>query len=569
LEEEVIVRSMHLVGFMSHADSTVVLPADGVVIVTGPNGAGKSSLAEAVAWGLWGRTLRGTKPWRAEDVRCSVYLELEGEFEAHRVRHKGSTKLTWTEGKPGEAAPVYENTTKAQAALEALVGDFDVWRRTSVISSSDAAHFTLATDAERKRLLETILGLGRFDDASARCRIDLKRTEVEHLRADSAAREYEVLLESAQKQVARLQQSLDALPAIEDPAGLEATVKRASKLMAAAYQDVAKLQKVQQDASSYRAAASCAAERAETEYGRMAQGHCRECGQPWPQHELDEAKAVMEKRQAERAAAGTAYQEAADAVAEQTSELEQEIRELQAMQRDFSQRLGVARQALANRTSYEVALAEARCEEDEAKAQVEDRRREAVRLAKEHATLAAVDKVLSLTGVRAHVLSEALAGIEAAANAWLGRIAGWGLRLELRPYAERAGGGVKDAISLEVHGAGGGQGYRASSGGERRRIDVALLLALAEVAAAAHGSKPSTLFFDEAFDALDEDGIDAVCTVLEELAQTRPVVVITHNPLLEQRLRPELVRARLHVAAGGVSERGEPAHPESPHEPAP
>jgi DNA repair exonuclease SbcCD ATPase subunit len=160
------------------------------------------------------------------------------------------------------------------------------------------------------------------------------------------------------------------------------------------------------------------------------------------------------------------------------------------------------------------------------------------------------EQVLGLRGVRAHVLGKALGGIEQVANGWLARIAGPGLRLHLSAYTEKKTGGVSDAISLEVDGAGGGHGYRGASGGERRRCDIALLLALAEVAGAAHGLKPGLILFDEVFDALDDDGVDTVCEVLGELAATRQVVVISHNDRLVARLPKRL---HLRVNQGVVS----------------
>jgi predicted MPP superfamily phosphohydrolase len=45
-----------------------------------------------------------------------------------------------------------------------------------------------------------------------------------------------------------------------------------------------------------------------------------------------------------------------------------------------------------------------------------------------------------------------------------------------------------------------------------------------------------TLWFDEVFDVLDEDGVTAVCATLEELAAERCVVVITHNPVVIEQL---------------------------------
>jgi len=166
-------------------------------------------------------------------------------------------------------------------------------------------------------------------------------------------------------------------------------------------------------------------------------------------------------------------------------------------------------------------------------------------------TLEAVEQVLGVRGVRAHVLGEALRGIEAVANYWLAKVAGEGLELTLDPYSEKASGGVSDAIALKVAGAGGGFGYKAASGGERRRIDIALLLALAEVSQAASGRDgQGTLFFDEVFDALDGEGAGAVCAALAELAQTRCVVVISHSSTLVETLQPTL---RLHVKGGRVT----------------
>ena len=123
--------------------------------------------------------------------------------------------------------------------------------------------------------------------------------------------------------------------------------------------------------------------------------------------------------------------------------------------------------------------------------------------------LEAAEAALGLRGVRAGIFTRLLVGLEAAANAWLPRLCGTGLRLELKPYSEKKSGGVSDAISIQVHGAGGGEGYRAASQGERRRLDIALLLAF---------SGKGSLFLDECLDSLDAEGIDAVCGVLEDLA---------------------------------------------------
>jgi DNA repair exonuclease SbcCD ATPase subunit len=68
--------------------------------------------------------------------------------------------------------------------------------------------------------------------------------------------------------------------------------------------------------------------------------------------------------------------------------------------------------------------------------------------------------------------------------------------------------------------------------------------------AAARGERGGTLWFDEVFDALDQDGLEAVAGALEELASTRMVMVITHSPELARRLP---AAQRLHLSRGQVT----------------
>jgi DNA repair exonuclease SbcCD ATPase subunit len=174
-------------------------------------------------------------------------------------------------------------------------------------------------------------------------------------------------------------------------------------------------------------------------------------------------------------------------------------------------------------------------------------------LTQEHIEHQAVEQILSTKGIRASLLAEVLTVIEEAANRWFGFLPmedGVPLKLKLNPYTEK-GDSVTDALSLEVEGAGAGLGYKAASAGERRRIDLALMLALQEVAEAAHGVKFGTVFIDEAFDALDADVVPEAVELLRDLAEDRCVILITHNELVAKHLGDAMV-AHMHVERGSV-----------------
>jgi DNA repair exonuclease SbcCD ATPase subunit len=158
---------------------------------------------------------------------------------------------------------------------------------------------------------------------------------------------------------------------------------------------------------------------------------------------------------------------------------------------------------------------------------------------KRMACLQAVQIAFSMKGFRAQLLNDAIFGVETFANAWL-QIIDPDLSVTLSL-------GEKYEVKLSLHGAGGGFGYPALSSGERRRVDVAVVLALADMAAQATGTGNGTMWLDEVFDSLDPAGISGVCEALSALSSSRAVVVITHSDELKSR-----VDAQVNVALSGL-----------------
>ncbi|GJP35138.1 hypothetical protein CLOM_g19653, partial [Closterium sp. NIES-68] len=103
--------------------------------------------------------------------------------------------------------------------------------------------------------------------------------------------------------------------------------------------------------------------------------------------------------------------------------------------------------------------------------------------------------------------------------------------------AEEAGSGAGQTLeridkSVWVHLASGElvpRALRQLSGGERRRVALALALAFAEVAAERSGVRWDLLVLDEVFQHLDDQGVAAVAAVLRSLPQRTVVVVSQAN----------------------------------------
>jgi DNA repair exonuclease SbcCD ATPase subunit len=277
-------------------------------------------------------------------------------------------------------------------------------------------------------------------------------------------------------------------------------------------------------------------------------GTCTACGSPLPAErraELESALAVAECPVADPSVVLAELRERVDSAREEHRLLRLRV---EAADRELS----VAHATQRQREAAERTRAEAERAHGEAVERVAGGSAELRRMSLEVAELEAAERVLGLRGVRAAVLGDALSGLGQVANTWLARLGMPELHLSLAATSTRVTGAVVDAISVEVEGAADGQGYQGASGGERTRFDLALMLALADVAGGLNaGGAGGTLWFDEVLDTLDASGVEAVVALLEELSAERPVVVISHAVDLIERLHPSAV-LRLRVEDGSV-----------------
>jgi DNA repair exonuclease SbcCD ATPase subunit len=391
------------------------------------------------------------------------------------------------------------------------------------------SHFTLSTDAERKNLLESILGLSRFDVALARCREDLKVVQTAYLEADQSRSK------AAQERHLREQWAEGCQKELEDimaqagdneklgPLGRAVDASRACVQEIEAKISLEKRDSDRQEEELFQAL--------EAKYGGPWDERCEACGQLLGV----ESRATYLRKEAEsiRKASAEGWRQRFDILSKDLSQARIELAQATEQHSRCLAQCSAKRKALElwNKRNGENQAAL-----DAARAQEEHYEQTLAGLKVQRSLLGDAEQVLGLRGVRSFLLAKALGGIEDTANHWLSRMTGRDLKLELKSYTEKADGNTIDSISLDILGAGGGYGYKAASQGERRRIDVALLLALSEVAASASGRPPGTLWVDEAFDALDEEGTDAIVEILGTLSQTRAVVVISHSEALVSKL---------------------------------
>lgn len=535
--------------FMTHENVNVSLPEKGVIAITGPNGHGKSALIEAVPAVLWNETLRGTA-WHNPGKTSSVTLLVQTNKDAWSVRRtKNAGGGNRFELLGGDRK--FDTAGKAETAMQAAVGSFDVWRRTHVFSSSDDAHFSRATDGKRKVFMETILGLDKFDRALKACKADLKKQQEALEKMEGRQRMAATRQEAEHR---RIEEAKRTLRGLKSPGEAPTTMVSAHAMSIKTLQSVRddmrqQVKKVQGEISV------CNHKHEESEKrAKKFSDLCPTCAQPIPEskraelrQEADEAFFELEKVKKVK---GNEL-ERLEALLE---EYEEDIENLRAQHAKDSAEQRLYQQLTIERTRLEHVIEEATKASQE---YLEDRNNadtELGEIRREVTILKACSELLGLKGVRANITTDTLSAMESIANHWMDRLTGGQIELAIKPYRELKSkkGEISDEWSMEVIGAGGGFGYEATSAGQRQRIDIALLFGSAQVAQAAFGVTDGTMFFDEVFDHLDVEGTYAVVEALDELASERAIVVISHSDALVEAMQPAL---HLHVENGKVITR--------------
>ncbi|UXQ88965.1 exonuclease I [Bacillus phage Thurquoise] len=171
------------------------------------------------------------------------------------------------------------------------------------------------------------------------------------------------------------------------------------------------------------------------------------------------------------------------------------------------------------------------------KEQITAHKHDLVSLEKDKLTLEDVVKVYSNEGVKSHVLDLITPFLNEQGNTYLAKLAGSNMELNFSTRTPKKDGGFSEKFDVQLINRAGGDKYKSNSGGERKRADLAISLALQDLVL----GSTNLIVYDEVFDALDEVGVENVIELLKERVKTiGTVFVITHNQhfsnLFEKRI---------------------------------
>lgn len=146
-------------------------------------------------------------------------------------------------------------------------------------------------------------------------------------------------------------------------------------------------------------------------------------------------------------------------------------------------------------------------------------------------------------GIKSYLLDSVTPFLNSKANYYLGKLAGNTTEIIFSTKEKLRNGEEREKFNIQIQNRVGGGAYVKNSAGERRRIDLAISLALQDLVMSRSSSngKINVRLYDECFDALDAVGCENVIQLLKEMEkEVGTIFVITHNdhlkPFFENQL---------------------------------
>lgn len=136
----------------------------------------------------------------------------------------------------------------------------------------------------------------------------------------------------------------------------------------------------------------------------------------------------------------------------------------------------------------------------------------------------------SQKGIRSFIFETSLPELSARANYYSVALSGGSISINILPTTIiKSTGNSKEKLNIIVTNKLGAMSYDGCSEGEKRRIDLCLLLSLQDLVSSRGTKRWDTIFYDELLDTLDNTGIDAVINLLKTEFPSKSIYIISHN----------------------------------------
>jgi len=448
-----------------------------VNLLTASNGTGKTTLCSAIVWGLWGRHLREVDLASGASVRLefgsTITRSLNGRGEV--VELTGHSTM---------------NKTRFSEVMMPILGEYGAWSKSLWVTGNNVANFSQGSPRDRFQYLSRIVGAAQFDVYLEKLKARYTETKgsSDAFLRDLSSREANLkrawsdLVDTSRRQAEGFSRHHTVLI---DPQVIQAEL------------DNAKIQASHMRSNMMMEGAQL------TEFRSGLTGRCKTCSQP---HISKGEAADLENLQSMVASSERKYAEARAKVQAYENQLRSAV-EAKRLYENLQEIINNAETDLLNRAEkiYERLT------------DLESQTRQAEKAQAEAADLGTLGQCVKQA--KHDYLASAANAITRTTNHYLSVI-GTDYVVSI-DY-------VDEALVVNLQ-QGPVKTYSKLSSGQKRRVDICLCLAMSQLAATV-GTVPKTapLIIDEAFDTLDNQGVEALISLACEIAKERQVILVSH-----------------------------------------
>jgi len=486
---------------------------------------GKTTRLGALVWALWGQNLRGG----ALPLGSEAEVFLSGARVIKRVVSPSGERVRL------DANPVWQQKTKVLPELEARFGTFASWSRSLHLNGKTVGAFSSGSSSYRWDHLIRLTGAARYDQAIDRAKVKLKlasmlcaEAKLSEKQADSAINKALFNFNKSCAVLAGDRAPMDLQRHERDLLALSDLEERLETGRSAATAQM----ELSDQAAQREKDAALAVESTNHRVATLLQtaARCDACGGSVPNPELGAAELAASAAVAALTLArreGYKERDKLYAIRERIQQRERELSQVKArleLDDRAHERFLRSEEELWDKT-MEYVMAGLELKQYQEKlilAGFEEQEQQRV--------------VDTLVESRRVYLQSFLAEMNRKVNEYL-RMIGARAMVQLVPVGD-------NGLDLVTEGT-GATSYSQCSGGEQRRIDLSMALAMSEVASRIGNlTRETPLVVDEAFDTLDEAGMEALLSLACRISETRQVLLVSHV-LPDLPLGPDIVHTRL------------------------
>ena len=573
-----------LKNFMSFQDETFEdLGEPGLTLVEGrnldeggSNGSGKSTMWDAISWAMFGQTVRGLKNEeiinRKAGKGCSVCVFLKHNgFEYTVARYRKSKEF-------GNRLIVFKDqdfkgVTKTETVelgtlamtqdwlIKELGIDFELFRCTVLFAQGETFNFINETNKRQKEILSKVMHID-YRDMLTNAKKNFRSVEDEY---DQIDRKFDVLeshlvedpdelfadeiLDWESKRLTKVKDLKEDIKALkvsmnECKAGIEDTGPLTDKMndyKAKHIEVYDKIEKLQSKRASVKTMIVMKNKEHEKMSGLIEAGKCPTCEQDidggmWDLKEIekyvaalsktaDKIQVGLDKFNEQRKEYDSKYNDYKDAILRS----ENQEKDYKWYGKGHSTKMQDMKDIVAELNPYELQKTKALEKQDSINRKLKQIEKTKIKLSEVLPYHQFWIDAFGDAGIKSFVFDLICSSLTNKANGYLNSLSGGSISVSFDTQKKLKSGELREKFDVSINMNGEVVSYESYSGGEKRRVSLAVDMALSDLMSDYYGAEFNMIVFDEQTNFLDQGGREQFMGLLTDLSKTKHVYVVDHD----------------------------------------